>query len=338
MKKLIKNNFFAGFALAFSIAIILAACVKQPPFVQYSTSFQAQVSQTLKPASLQQLQDIQADAQSLFHKVSPAVVNIKVNGASGTGVIVTQSGIILTAGHVTGKPDQRAKITFPNGTSVYATTLGSTDDSVDCGMIKINPDQLARYNHAPTTKNKIKHWPIAKIGNSNHTKVGQWVIALGHPGGYIPQRGLVLRIGRVIENHSSDIITDCTIVGGDSGGPLFDRQGNVIAIHKSIGTSLTQNLHVPISRFLKYWPDLLASTQILADEKIRRFTRLKRNAALGVQCVTPITPKAQGARVQQVYKLSPTFIPRLKVNDLIIQIGKQKIKSAYQLYNYIGKP
>ena len=112
----------------------------------------------------------------------------------------------------------------------------------------------------------IKPWQIlslrarnSKIGDSKKAKLGEWLIAMGHPGGYDLNRSPPIRLGRLISSGSMGMLrTDCTLVGGDSGGPLFNLEGEVIGIHSSIGGSLAENRHVPSSVFKAGWDRMLA--------------------------------------------------------------------------------
>src|SRR5262249_25394639 len=176
----------------------------------------------------------------------PAVVGIQIGGASGSGVIVSEDGYILTAGHVSGKPDTECEIIFPDGKRVKGKSLG-VNRSIDSGMIKI------------TEKGK---WPFAEMSRGPKPEKGQWVVSLGHPNGFISGRTPVLRLGRVLNSTDSLVQTDCTLVGGDSGGPLFDLDGKVIGIHSRIGPTITFNIHVPIATYNETWDDLVASKTI----------------------------------------------------------------------------
>ena len=102
-------------------------------------------------------------------------------------------------------------------------------------------------------------YPALEMGNSADLKVGQWVIAIGHPGGFRENRTPVVRVGRILFVSSFVIRTDCTLVGGDSGGPLFDMQGRVIGIHSRIGgLAISENMHVPVDTFREEWARLAA--------------------------------------------------------------------------------
>ena len=194
------------------------------------------------PTTISQLQAMEQHFAELAETVKPAVVNIAIGGAQGSGIVVTSDGYILTAAHVIGKPGQEATVTFPDEKQVKATTLG-IETRIDSGMLKINDDEGNEF-------------PFLDIGLSDELKEGHWVMAVGHPGGMDTKRGLVVRVGRVIFRNSNVLRTDCTLVGGDSGGPLVNMQGEVIGIHSRIGAQLWNNLHVPIDTYSDNWDRL----------------------------------------------------------------------------------
>ena len=175
----------------------------------------------------------------------PTVVAVVGNDqpATGSGVIINEDGLIMTAGHVTEAAGKELTIIFPDGRSVKGESLGA-NRTRDAGLARI------------TEEGK---WPFAKIGDSKKAKLGEWLIAMGHPGGYDLNRSPPIRLGRLISSGSMGMLrTDCTLVGGDSGGPLFNLEGEVIGIHSSIGGSLAENRHVPSSVFKAGWDRMLA--------------------------------------------------------------------------------
>jgi S1-C subfamily serine protease len=115
--------------------------------------------------------------------------------------------------------------------------------SMDAGLIQI-------------VQKSEKPWPYATLGSSSNLRLGQWVVAAGHPGGWMADRPAVIRIGRVLNLLSSTLVTDCALIGGDSGGPLFDLNGQLIGIHSRIGTETADNMHVPIDVFRDSWERL----------------------------------------------------------------------------------
>jgi len=193
------------------------------------------------PSSIADLQSMQQRVEALVTLVSPTVVAVEIGLHSGSGVVISQDGLVLTAGHVSGRPGREVLFTFPDGRTVHGKTLGVDHDS-DTGLMKITDPGI---------------WPHAATGELNHARLGDWVLALGHPGGFDPRRSLVVRLGRIIRIVPEALQTDCTISPGDSGGPLFDMYGRVIGIHSAISTSLTANFHVPITDFYQTWDQMV---------------------------------------------------------------------------------
>ncbi len=201
------------------------------------------------PSSVADLRSMQRHVEALVARVSPAVVAVEIGSGSGSGVVVTADGLVLTAGHVCGEAGRPVRFTFPDGLTARGTTLGKDDDS-DTGLMKI------------TTRGT---WPHAPMGDLAQTRLGDWVLALGHPGGFDRRRSLVVRLGRIIRLDEDALQTDCTISPGDSGGPLLDMYGRVIGIHSAISTSLAENFHVAVTAFYDNW-DVLAKGASQDDE------------------------------------------------------------------------
>ncbi len=83
----------------------------------------------------------------------------------------------------------------------------------------------------------------------NPPRIGDWVFSLGHGGGLDEERGAMVRLGRVVSLKHEAIQTDCKLIRGDSGGPLFNMNGELIGINSRVGTKLEDNLHVPMIDF-----------------------------------------------------------------------------------------
>ena len=161
------------------------------------------------PKDLAGLKAMETQIKAVVAKVVPAVVGIRIGSASGSGVIVSEDGIVMTAGHVVGKPGQPVVFIFADGKTAKGTTLGMFA-AADAGLMKI------------TDPGK---WPFVALGQSDSIKPGMWCVAIGHPLGYQPGRPPVVRVGRVLQKNDDLIQTDCPLVGGDSGGPLLDLDG-----------------------------------------------------------------------------------------------------------------
>jgi hypothetical protein len=192
------------------------------------------------PEGPEDLRAIEKQVQAVVAKVMPAVVGVRIGPGQGSGVIVSADGYVLTAGHVSGKPGRDVQVLLPDGRKLKAKALGR-NGSIDSGLLKITE---------PGT------WPHVEMGKSGGLKRGQWVVAIGHPGGYRKNRTPVVRVGRVLQATRYLIRTDCTLVGGDSGGPLFDMTGRVVGIHSRIGLSIFENVDVPVDTYRQTWDRL----------------------------------------------------------------------------------
>lgn len=196
------------------------------------------------PESIEQLRQLEDQQRRVAAAAVDCTVSVKIGPAQGCGVIITESGYVLTAAHVAMRPGKTAEIMLSDGRVVLAKTLGM-NRNVDAGLIKINPDQ-----------NGGRPWPHATLGSSDQLVPGMWCIATGHPGGYDRSRGPVTRVGRILAVRPNAIVTDCALIGGDSGGPLFDISGQLIAVHSRIGNDVSDNLHVPIDHYASSWEQM----------------------------------------------------------------------------------
>jgi len=207
-----------------------------------------------EPTSLAQLRAMQKINRDVAEQVFRATVNIQMGNSQGTGVIVSDDGYILTAAHVIGKPKNKATVVLFDGTELKATALG-VNGRLDSGMLKID-----------LAEDDDRTFPWLDMAESSTLPSGKWVMAVGHPGGLDPRRGMVVRVGRLLAGNAQLMRTDCTLVGGDSGGPLVDMHAGLIGIHSRIGSNLWENIHVPIDVFSAEWDQLVAG-KVISDSK-----------------------------------------------------------------------
>ena len=187
------------------------------------------------PQSESDLVRIQESLLDILPEARKAVVHVDLGGGAGSGVIVSPDGMVLTAGHVCMKPGKELHVVLHDGRRYKAEAKGISKFS-DSGLIQItDPD--------------MKDLPTVPMAPSDKAVVGDWVFSVGHPGGLDKARGSVVRLGRIISKRSARIRTDCKVVGGDSGGALFNMDGEVIGIHSRITRNPEENYHCPIEAY-----------------------------------------------------------------------------------------
>lgn len=258
--------------------------------------------------NIDDLKAIQKHVKDLLPKLSAAVVGITDGRSSGSGVIISEDGYVLTAGHVSAKPDREVTVIFPDGKRLKAKTLGQ-NVAIDSGLIKITEE--GKY-------------PCVEMGESNSLKKGQWCVCLGHPGGFQTGRTPVLRLGRMMQMDGTFLRTDCTLVGGDSGGPLFDMEGKVIGIHSRIGGTITQNMHVPVNTFRETWERLVKGESWGGRQP-------QSEVYLGIKFYR----EGKDAKIQTVDDRSPAQEAGFKTDDVITKFEDKAITSIEELSSLV---
>ena len=183
---------------------------------------------------------LDGSVEAVAEKVLPSVVQINVSGpqgsGSGSGIILSEDGQILTNNHVVELAADGGTLTvsFNDGTTAEATVLG-TDSLTDTAVIQAQD---------------VSGLTPATIGSSDDLRIGQAVVAVGSPFGLesTVTSGIVSALNRPVQVASDGqgnsttypaIQTDAAINPGNSGGPLVDLSGNVVGINSSIRTSST---------------------------------------------------------------------------------------------------
>ncbi len=294
------------------------------------------------------LKERQDKITAVVGKTSSAVVCIQSRGklgmGSGSGVIVSADGLVLTAAHVVdaaGGEGGEVDVVLPDGRQVKGKVLGR-DRGRDSAMVQIEEG---------------KDWPFAEAAASDSVEKGEWCIAMGHPGGFDIQRGAPVRLGRLwMANDKAFYRSDCTVSGGDSGGPLFDLDGRVIGIHSNISMEVTENRHVPIGVFHDEWERLKKgevwgnSRRLLTDpddlrpqkdEKPKLQKRKPKEPAVPDETDEPAEAPKGGARlgvtlqdgdggviVESVAENSPAAKAGLETGDVITKLGGKGVGST----------
>ncbi len=240
--------------------------------------------------------------------------------SSGSGFIIDAEGYILTNNHVV-ENSSRLRVRVSDSSVYWARVVG-TDPYTDLALIKIEP------------RNKL---PVARLGNSDLVKVGQWAIAVGDPFGITRTFtvGVVSGIGRTgvgIARYEYFIQTDAAINRGNSGGPLVNIDGEVIGINTAIpapGSGIGFAIPVNMARdVVKY---------------LRRMGKFPRGY-LGVT-IQPVgndmahllgLPRAEGALVGSLLKDGPAQEAGVEPGDVIVGIDGKKVTDTSHLQRLVG--
>ena len=287
-------------------------------FLAFSGSFLAELDAQIPVESLKQLRVLEGQVMDVVEAALPATISLfsEKSESSGSGVIISREGLILTAGHVV-EGLEEITVVFPDGKQARADVLGA-NLSKDSAMAKLQ-------NPGP--------WPFVEMGDSKSVGVGDFVVALGHAGGYDPLRTPPVRFGRVVGiNPLGFIGTDCTLIGGDSGGPLFDMEGKLIGIHSSIGASLMSNNHTGVNNFKADW------------------VRLEKGDTWGKLTMNPLKNPDRpvigfdvsgavlgGVRLGKVFADSPAAVAGMRTGDVLKAIDGKSVSSLRELQGILAE-
>lgn len=269
--------------------------------------------------NLEDLARLEAKVEEVSRKVLPATVALlsEKTGSSGSGVITTADGLILTAAHVV-QGAEELLVVFPDGKQVRGKVLGA-NYSKDVAMVRIADDG---------------EWPFVEMGASKPLQAGDWVVALGHSAGFDANRPPPVRFGRVISKGPGNFLTtDCTLIGGDSGGPLFDLEGKIVGIHSSIGQSLTNNNHAGIDGFREDWDRMFAG-EAWGELSLNPFANPEMPVlGIGMGMMRGI----KGVIVESVVHGSPAAAAGVRPGDVIRSLDGSAVRNAAELLQILAK-
>jgi serine protease Do len=193
--------------------------------------------------------------------------------ALGSGFVISEDGFIVTNNHVIEKADD-IEIEFFSGKRLNAKVVG-TDPKTDIALLKVDSDEPL---------------PFVPFGNSDLMRVGDWVVAMGNPlgQGFSVSAGIVSARGRALSGTYDDYIqTDAAINRGNSGGPLFNLEGEVIGVNTAILSPTGGSIGIGFS---------MASnvvTKVVAQ--LKEFGETRRGwLGVRIQDVTPDVAEAMG--------------------------------------------
>src|SRR5712675_2263272 len=230
----------------------------------------------------------------------------------GSGFIIDASGIVVTNNHVISKADEISVI-LNDGTRLKATLIGR-DQKTDLALLQVKPDKPLK---------------AVKFGDSDKLRLGEWVVAIGNPfslGGTVTA-GIVSARNRDINSGPYDnyIQTDAAINRGNSGGPLFNLEGEVIGVNTAIispsGGSIGIGFAVP------------SKTVVAVIDQLRQYKEMRRGW-LGVK-IQPVTEEladalnfkpARGALVAGVDDKGPAKPAGIEPGDVVVKFDGKDVK------------
>ncbi len=241
----------------------------------------------------------------------------------GSGFIIDESGLIVTNNHVIDGADE-IRVIFHDDTSVKAKVIGR-DSKTDLALLQV--------------KTKMKLVAV-KWGDSDELRVGDWVLAIGNPFGFggTVTAGIVSARQRDINSGPYDdyIQTDASINRGNSGGPLFDIDGNVIGVNTAIISPSGGSIGIGFSI-----PSSLAQPVIA---QLREFGKTKRGwLGVRIQTVTDEIAeslgikKARGALVASVTEGGPAEEAGLKAGDVILELDGKSVREMRRLPRIVAE-
>jgi serine protease Do len=277
------------------------------------------------------------DFSSIVTRYGPAVVHIGAKQAAspdengetgrggealGSGFVISEDGYVLTNNHVV-EGAQTVTVKLMDGREFHARVVG-TDKTSDVAVLKIEASNL----------------PTVKIGNPADSKVGEWVVAIGSPYGFdnTVTSGIISAKARQFSDDSPIpfIQTDVPVNPGNSGGPLFNLNGEVIGINSMIysRTGGFQGLSFAIP---------IDAAMHVKDQLVRTGHVTRGRIGVGVQPVSAEQAKqlgldsTHGALVGSVDPSGPAQAAGLREGDVIVGVNGARIASTTELMAQVSQ-
>jgi S1-C subfamily serine protease len=246
---------------------------------------------------------------SASERLLPSVAHLRSGRGSGSGVVITADGFLVTSAHVVERA-RRVRVSFVDG-SEYRAEVAGADPLSDLAVLRAEADALVP----------------AELGDAGRLRVGQLVVAVGNPNGFADSvtagvvsalgRSLPTRTGRVVDNV---IQTDAALNPGNSGGALADGTARVVGINTAVA-GIGLGLAVPVNDTTRA---IVAA--LMSEGRVRR-------AYLGIAGGSrPLPPalarelgRRAGVEVVEVVPGSPADAAGLRAEDLIVAVDDSPV-------------
>jgi S1-C subfamily serine protease len=259
-------------------------------------------------------------------RLRPAVVNLRAGHGrqhgSGSGVLFTPDGFLLTNHHVVSGHD-RVRVRFAGGDELPGRVIGN-DPWTDLAVVHAEGDRL----------------PHAELGDSAKLRVGQLVVAIGSPLGFesTVTAGVVSAVGRTLRSITGHLVdnviqTDAALNPGNSGGPLVDSRGQVIGINTAV-IQPAQGIcfAIPINMARHILPQLLRHGRVMRGYLglHGRVVPIPRALARRFELT-----QATGIEILQLEENAPAAEAGLQEEDVIVALGDQATANVDDLHKQL---
>ncbi|HCA43567.1 MAG TPA: trypsin [Bacteroidetes bacterium] len=247
---------------------------------------------------------------------------------SGSGVIISNDGYIITNNHVVGNASEDGIKVILTDKREFSAKLVGADPNTDIAVIKIEASDL----------------PVATVGNSDNVQVGQWVLAVGNPLGLnnTVTSGIVSALGRNVQvsgdaySINNFIQTDAAINPGNSGGALVDVSGSVIGINSAIksntGYFQGYGFAIPINMAKNVAQELIKNGKITRGYIGVQIKDVDSKEAKGLGL-----DKAKGVLIQGLVPGGAGEEAGLQIGDVILKVDGIEVNASNQLQAIIGE-
>lgn len=247
----------------------------------------------------------------------------QVESGIGTGTIITDTGYILTNYHVVEGAESVSITLVGSNKSLPAKVVGY-DDQLDLAVLKVDAGHKL---------------PYLTLGNSDNTRVGEWVVAIGNPYGldHTVTAGVISAKERPVtiegRRYKNFIQTDAAINPGNSGGPLLNTKGEVIAINTAVNVEAQGiGFAIPINTAKDVLNELINKGKVVRPYMGVYLRDLSSELADYLDA-----PGTQGALVAEIIAGTPASKAGIKPGDLILELNGSSVSNATDLTERIGK-
>jgi serine protease Do len=241
--------------------------------------------------------------------------------ALGSGFVISEDGYIVTNNHVIDKADE-IEIEFFSGKRLEAKLIG-TDPKTDIALLKVESDEPL---------------PFVPFGNSDLMRVGDWVIAMGNPlgQGFSVSAGIISARGRALSGTYDDYLqTDAAINRGNSGGPLFNMDGQVIGVNTAILSPTGGSIGIGFS--------MASNVVTKVVDQLREYGETRRGwLGVRIQDVTPDVAEAMGLASTKGALITdvpdgPAKDAGMMAGDVITSFDGEDVSDTRELVRRVGE-